>query len=79
MTPERRGQSGADGGAVDRTVALTLKEASDGALVVAIGRWREDALAEAYRRHGGAVFGLARRLFVASKNPPVLISWVRGA
>jgi RNA polymerase sigma-70 factor (ECF subfamily) len=31
-------------------------------LVVAIGRWREDALAEAYRRHAGAVFGLARRV-----------------
>jgi RNA polymerase sigma-70 factor (ECF subfamily) len=31
-------------------------------LVVAIGRWREEALAEAYRRHAGAVFGLARRV-----------------
>ena len=39
-----------------------LTDASDGALVVAIGRWREDALAEAYRRHAGAVFGLARRV-----------------
>jgi RNA polymerase sigma-70 factor (ECF subfamily) len=39
-----------------------LNDASDGALVVAIGRWREDALAEAYRRHAGAVFGLARRV-----------------
>lgn len=39
---------------------LTL--ASDAALVVAIGRWREDALAEAYRRHGGAVFALASRV-----------------
>lgn len=35
---------------------------SDAALVVAIGRWREDALAEAYRRHGGAVYGLVRRV-----------------
>ncbi len=35
---------------------------SDAALVVAIGRWREDALAEAYRRHAGAAFGLATRL-----------------
>ncbi len=35
---------------------------SDGALVVAIGRWREDALAEAYRRHAGAVYALARRV-----------------
>jgi len=31
---------------------------------VAIGRWRQDALAEAYRRHAGAVFALARRLLV---------------
>ena len=39
-----------------------LREASDAALVVAIGRWQEDALAEAYRRHGGAAYSLARRL-----------------
>jgi RNA polymerase sigma-70 factor (ECF subfamily) len=39
-----------------------LQDLSDGALVVAIGRWRQDALAEAYRRHAGAVFALARRL-----------------
>ncbi|HEV2767719.1 MAG TPA: sigma-70 family RNA polymerase sigma factor, partial [Acidimicrobiales bacterium] len=41
---------------------------SDAALVVAIGRWREDALAEAYRRHAGAVYALARRLL----NDPTL-------
>ncbi|HUQ63846.1 MAG TPA: sigma-70 family RNA polymerase sigma factor [Acidimicrobiales bacterium] len=41
-----------------------LRDASDGALVVAIGRWREEALAEAYRRHAGAVFALSRRLLV---------------
>jgi RNA polymerase sigma-70 factor, ECF subfamily len=41
-----------------------LREASDALLVVAIGRWRQDALAEAYRRHAGAVFALARRLLV---------------
>lgn len=29
-------------------------------LVVAIGRWHQDALAEAYRRHAGAVYALAR-------------------
>jgi len=40
----------------------TLREASDALLVVAIGRWRQDALAEAYRRHAGSVFSLARRL-----------------
>jgi len=39
-----------------------LRDASDSALVVAIGRWREDALAEAFRRHAGAVYGLARRV-----------------
>ncbi len=43
-------------------MALTLRDASDGALVIAIGRWREDALAEAYRRHAGAVLALARRV-----------------
>lgn len=39
-----------------------LRESSDAGLVVAISRYRQDALAEAYRRHAGAVFGLARRL-----------------
>jgi RNA polymerase sigma-70 factor (ECF subfamily) len=40
----------------------TFVDASDGAIVVAIGRYHEGALAEAYRRHAGAVFGLARRV-----------------
>jgi RNA polymerase sigma-70 factor, ECF subfamily len=39
-----------------------LIDASDAVLVIAISRYQEQALAEAYRRHGGAVFGLARRL-----------------
>lgn len=39
-----------------------LRDASDAALVVAIGRWRDDALAEAFRRHSGAVYALARQL-----------------
>lgn len=39
-----------------------LREVSDPSLVVAIGRWREDALAEAFRRHAGAVLALARRV-----------------
>jgi RNA polymerase sigma-70 factor (ECF subfamily) len=42
----------------------SFREASDPAVVVAIGRWRQDALAEAYRRHAGAVYALARRLLV---------------
>ena len=41
---------------------MDLRDASDASLVVAIGRWRQDALAEAYRRHAGAAFALARRL-----------------
>jgi RNA polymerase sigma-70 factor (ECF subfamily) len=36
--------------------------AGDAALVVAIGRWHEEAMAEVFRRHGGAVFSLARRV-----------------
>ncbi|HWF17320.1 MAG TPA: sigma-70 family RNA polymerase sigma factor [Acidimicrobiales bacterium] len=37
-------------------------EASDAQLVTAIARYSEAALAEVYRRHGGAVFGLAKRV-----------------
>ena len=39
-----------------------LRDVSDAALVVSIGRWQQEALAEAYRRHSGAVFALARRV-----------------
>src|SRR5581483_9225591 len=39
-----------------------LSAASDAVLVVHISRYHQEALAEAYRRHGGAIFGLARRL-----------------
>lgn len=39
-----------------------LASASDAALAMAVARYRHDALAEVYRRHAGAVFGLARRL-----------------
>jgi RNA polymerase sigma-70 factor (ECF subfamily) len=41
---------------------IDLQEASDAVIVVSISRYRADALAEAFRRHAGAVFGLARRL-----------------
>jgi RNA polymerase sigma-70 factor (ECF subfamily) len=44
------------------SVVINVASASDGALVVAVGRWHEQALAEIYRRHGGAVHALARRL-----------------
>jgi RNA polymerase sigma-70 factor (ECF subfamily) len=43
-------------------MARSLTDHSDSALVVSIGRWHEDAIAEVYRRHGGAVFALARRV-----------------
>ncbi|MFZ0172163.1 MAG: sigma-70 family RNA polymerase sigma factor [Acidimicrobiales bacterium] len=43
-------------------VRADLKEASDERLVLAIARWRDDALAEAYRRHAGPAFALAKRL-----------------
>jgi RNA polymerase sigma-70 factor, ECF subfamily len=41
---------------------IRLEQASDSNLVVGVGRWYEPALAEIYRRHGGAVHGLARRV-----------------
>lgn len=39
-----------------------LTEASDAALVLALARFEQAALAEVYRRHAGSVFGLAKRL-----------------
>jgi RNA polymerase sigma-70 factor (ECF subfamily) len=43
-------------------MARSLTEASDASLVVSIGRWHDDAMAEVFRRHGGAVFALAKRV-----------------
>ena len=43
-----------------------LDEVSDAQLVTSIARYSEVALAEAYHRHGGAVFGLAKRVL---QNP----------
>ena len=50
--------------ALQRTddVRREYTDASDAALVVSIGRYQQAALAEAYRRHAGATFGLAKRL-----------------
>ncbi len=39
-----------------------LEDVSDAQLVTLIGRYQEAALAEVYRRHGGAVHGLARKI-----------------
>ena len=40
----------------------SFSDAGDAALVVAIGRWNDAAIAEVFRRHGGAVFALAKRV-----------------
>jgi RNA polymerase sigma-70 factor (ECF subfamily) len=73
--PGVAGDGEGDGAGIDRTCGHPggegdpytegmdwLSDASDAALVVAIGRFHEDALAETYRRHAGAVYGLARRV-----------------
>lgn len=39
-----------------------LEDVSDAQLVTRIARYDDVALAEVYRRHGGAVYGLARRV-----------------
>jgi RNA polymerase sigma-70 factor (ECF subfamily) len=39
-----------------------LTEASDTVLVLAIGRWNQDALAEVFRRHAGATYAVARQV-----------------
>ena len=39
-----------------------LADASDAVLVLAIGRWNEDALAEAFRRHSGSVYAVANQV-----------------
>jgi RNA polymerase sigma-70 factor (ECF subfamily) len=39
-----------------------IRDVSDAVLVIAISRYDQQALAEAYRRHAGSVFALAQRL-----------------
>lgn len=39
-----------------------IDEASDAQLVTSVARYSEVALAEVFRRHGGAVYGLAKRV-----------------
>jgi RNA polymerase sigma-70 factor, ECF subfamily len=43
-----------------------LNERSDAQLVTSIARYSESALAEVYRRHGGAVYGLAKRVLIST-------------
>ncbi len=53
-----------------------MKEMSDAALVVAIGRWNHDALAEVFRRHSGAVFALARRVLQSAAHAEEIVQEV---
>src|SRR3546814_3848206 len=53
------GKSAGGHGYEERSMSEDLPQESDAALVMAIGRWSQDALAEEYRRHAGAVYGLA--------------------
>jgi RNA polymerase sigma-70 factor, ECF subfamily len=46
----------------NRTPMQQIGDVSDAQLVTSIARYSEVALAEVYRRHGGAVYGLARRV-----------------
>jgi len=57
-----RRSSGSVSGSEEPSDMLKLETASDAALMVAIARMHEPALAEAYRRHGGAVLALSRRV-----------------
>lgn len=45
-------------------MAPNFEDMSDEALAIAIARYEQLALAEAFKRHAGAVFALARRLLV---------------
>jgi RNA polymerase sigma-70 factor (ECF subfamily) len=57
-------------------MAGSLQQQSDGALVIAIGRLRDDALAEVYRRHAGAVYGLARHVLGESSTAEEVVQEV---
>lgn len=47
---------------------IDIETASDSNLVVAIARWHEPAMAEVYRRHGGAVYALAKRVLLHDQS-----------
>ena len=46
----------------NRKYMQEIGDVSDAQLVTSVARYSEVALAEVYRRHGGAVYGLARRV-----------------
>lgn len=56
--------SGGGDGSEDPPMPPEFHAMGDAALVFAIARYEQAALAEAYRRHGGAVHGLAKRLLL---------------
>lgn len=62
--PEPAGRIAGDDPRSEAASASHWAALDDAALLVAIGRWRQEALAEVYRRHGGATFSLARRVLV---------------
>ncbi|KJE77537.1 sigma-70 family RNA polymerase sigma factor [Ferrimicrobium acidiphilum] len=45
-----------------KSTETQLNEMSDASLIVAVARYNQDALAEIFRRHGGAVHALAKRV-----------------
>ncbi len=57
-------------------MAEDIREQSDAALVVGIARYRQEALAEVYRRHGGAVFALASRVVGDAGNAEEIVQEV---
>lgn len=61
---------------VEDDVANDLREQSDAALVMGIARYKQDALAEVYRRHGGAVYGLAMRVIGDGGNAEEIVQEV---
>ena len=61
---------------VEHSVKQNYEQASDSALAVSIGRYEQGALAEAYRRNAGAVFGLAKRLLSDSARAEEIVQEV---
>lgn len=55
---------------------IYLETASDSNLVLAIARWHEPAMAEIYRRHGGAVYPLTKRVLLVEEKNAFLVRGV---
>lgn len=61
MVVQSNGRDGSEDPVMPRPDFVAM---GDTALVFAVARYEQEALAEVYRRHGGAVHGLARRLLM---------------